>query len=295
MLLISGKRYKTHKNGAILISGASTGIGKSAAKNLQNLGYTVYAGVRKQADADNLQKFCKELRPIFLDVTDQKSIQTAVERIERETQKDGIGLVGLINNAGISAGLPVELEQIDQVRRTFDVNVFGTYRLTQACIPLLRKSEGRIIVTGSMAGSVGRPCKNVYTSTAYSLEGFCDTLRLELAKWNISVSLLKPAFVKTSITSKQIGDKLPFLSLKQEDYAKYARYFDSFESKKLRQHSKGCTTEVTDRAFAHAITSPYPKTRYYVAKAKGVDAYWVSWILWILPDRVKDIVMQSSG
>ena len=140
---------------AILITGSSTGIGKACALHLDKLGFKVYAGVRKQADGDNLKKEASEnLTPIILDVTDAESIESTISIIEKET---GGEISGLVNNAGTGISGVVEVTPIEEIRKLMEVNVIGLFAVTKAMIPLLRKGKGRIINIGSSSSLMAFP------------------------------------------------------------------------------------------------------------------------------------------
>ena len=136
---------------SILITGASTGIGEASALRLDRLGHRVYAGIRRDADAEHLRAQGSErLVPIHLDVTDSGQIEAVAKQIAEEAG----ALVGLVNNAGIGKGGPVEFMDLDEWRKQFDVNVFGQVAVTKAMLPLIRRGQGRIVFIGSIGGKV---------------------------------------------------------------------------------------------------------------------------------------------
>ena len=118
--------------------------------------------------------------------------------------------IGLINNAGIGKELPLEVQRIESMQKVFDVNEFGVVSLTQAFVPFLRKSQGRIVNVGSVAGKVVAPMKGTYAASKHALEALNDAMRVELGHWGISVSLIQPAYAKTRIAAKQTGKTPPF-------------------------------------------------------------------------------------
>jgi len=147
----------------ILITGTSTGIGKACALYLDKLGFKVYAGVRKQADGDNLKKEASDrLTPIILDVTDENSISKAANIIEKETVGE---LFGLINNAGIGRGGVLEATPVVEIRNLMEVNVIGLMAVTQVFIPMLRKSKGRIVNIGSTSSLLAFPGASAYSAS----------------------------------------------------------------------------------------------------------------------------------
>ena len=142
--------------GAVLVTGASSGMGKACVLLLDQAGYTVFAGVRKERDAHMLkQAASSRLTPVILDVTDDRTIAEAFQLI-RETV-GAAGLVGLVNNAGVGVTAPMELVPLEEVRRQFDINVIGQVAVIQAFLPLIRAAHGRIINVGSVGGKITIP------------------------------------------------------------------------------------------------------------------------------------------
>src|SRR5512135_1789031 len=176
---------------SLVITGASTGIGRAGALYMARLGWRVFAGVRKQSDAASLRSEGADgLVPVLLDVTDETSIRHAVASV---TEAIGTaGLSGLVNNAGIPYGGPVEHLALDKVRREFEVNFFGVISVTQAFLPLLRRARGRIVNMSSVGGMVSSPFVSPYSSTKFALEALSDSLRMELSPWHMEVAVVQP-------------------------------------------------------------------------------------------------------
>jgi NAD(P)-dependent dehydrogenase (short-subunit alcohol dehydrogenase family) len=266
---------------SVIISGASTGIGRACALHMDKLGWRVFAGVRSQADADSLRKEASAaLRPLFLDVTDAKSIGEAQALVSKAVGAEGV--TGLVNNAGIAYGGPVELLDLDQMRRGFEVNFFGLIAVTQAFLPLLRLGGGRIVNMSSISGMVASPYLSPYSTSKWAMEALSDILRVELHQWNIKVSVVQPGAIDTPIWSKgletanQILEKAP-----SELMRLYIPETDSWKAG-LRPH--GIPAEHVAKAVAHALTSARPKTRYAI----GVQGKLVS-LFRRLPDGVRDL------
>lgn len=183
---------------AVVITGASTGIGKGCALALDKLGARVFAGVRKEADGAALQAEASErLTPVMLDVTDGDQIQAAV-RLVQEGMGDA-GVAGLINNAGIGVGGPLEFIDLDDLRWQMEVNVIGPMAMIRAFMPLIRQGKGRIVNISSIAGRSATPFMGPYSASKHALEALSDPLRVELRLWNIHVSLIEPGAVQTPI------------------------------------------------------------------------------------------------
>lgn len=150
------KEYTVHTAGAVLVSGASSGIGRDAAVRLAAAGYTVFAGVRKSSDAEKLlNSKVPNLLPVMLDVTDHASCAAAIRTVSQHVEDKRVPFVGLVNNAGISRRGIAEFHSLEDARAVFDTNVFGLIDLTQLALPLLRKSRGRIVMISSIAGFFG--------------------------------------------------------------------------------------------------------------------------------------------
>ena len=172
---------------AVLVTGASSGIGRKITEVLAANGYFVYAGARKQHDLDDLNAI-DNVHSLRLDVTIQDEIDAAVETVRAE----GRGLYGLVNNAGVLITGPSAEVGIDKVQWLFDVNVFGVYRVTQAFSPLIIESRGRIVNIGSIAGNIGVAFLGPYSMTKHAIEAYTDALAAEMQKFGVHVSVIAP-------------------------------------------------------------------------------------------------------
>ncbi|MCP4711662.1 MAG: SDR family NAD(P)-dependent oxidoreductase, partial [Planctomycetes bacterium] len=173
------------KDRPIVITGASSGIGKACALYLDKMGFNTYAGVRKQDDGDNLKKESTgKLTPIILDVTDPTSISDVVGTIKKETNGR---VFGLINNAGIGRGGALEVTPTAEIRKVMEVNVIGLMAVTQAFIPLLRPSKGRIVNIGSTSSLLAFPGASAYSASKFAVRAVTDSLRIELNPFGMSV------------------------------------------------------------------------------------------------------------
>lgn len=191
---------------AILISGASTGIGRETTLHLASRGFRVFAGVRREGDGGSLAG-CGRVEPILLDVTDQGSIARAVETVAHVVGAEG--LHGLVNNAGIAVVGPVETLPLAEWRRQFEVNLFGAIALTQAALPLLRQhvamkgpGAARIVQMSSISAHFGHPILAPYSASKAALRSMTEAMRVELRRQGILVSMLEPGPVKSEIWSK---------------------------------------------------------------------------------------------
>jgi NAD(P)-dependent dehydrogenase (short-subunit alcohol dehydrogenase family) len=197
-----------NRNGYVLITGCSSGIGKDCVHELIRLGFSVFAGIRNEADAGMLKREIpsENLYPVIIDVTLPETIKAAKLFIKRAI--GNAGLVALINNAGIAIPGPLEVIDDEMLKQQFDVNVFGVVRICRAFIPLLRKyvasdsTRGRIINISSIAGFLVFPGLGAYSASKYALEAITESLRLELKPWKIHVCSIQPSNIRTPIWDK---------------------------------------------------------------------------------------------
>jgi NADP-dependent 3-hydroxy acid dehydrogenase YdfG len=284
----------THQAGIILVTGASSGIGLSAAIALARKGYTVVAGVRREHDASYIKSVEPSLIPIILDVTKDSHVERSVQTVEQYKERYGLQFVGLVNNAGVSKGLPLEIQPFSFVEQVYGVNTFGLLKVTKEFIPLLRRSKGRIINVGSVAGHLATAGGSTYAGTKHALEAISDSLRRELFHHEVSVSLVEPAFVETAIFGKSMSSNDPVSKLSKEDYSLYQIMFDKREATMEKNIRLASSTSVTDEAITHAMQSLYPHSRYVVANVQGIPAVVLMKLFWLLPDRVADFILHKN-
>jgi NAD(P)-dependent dehydrogenase (short-subunit alcohol dehydrogenase family) len=273
-------------NMSVVITGASTGIGRDCALHLDKIGWRVFAGVRKQADAESLRDAVSgRLAPLILDVTDAESIKAAVELIEDAVSPKGLS--GLVNNAGIGRGGPQEFLDLADVRETFEVNFFGVIAVTRALLPLLRAGQGRIVNMSSISGLVAAPFLSPYSASKFALEALSDALRLELSPWNIHVAIIEPGAIDTPIWTKS-EDILKNLLARAPRQAVdlYGGVFAGLGDR-LKPH--GISPKKVTNAVAHALVSKHPKTRYAI----GAEGQAVR-LARFLPDRLRDAMILSG-
>lgn len=293
------KSYATHENGIILITGASTGIGKHAAEHMaRNHPFVILAGVRKESDAEYIRKLgLANLRPIIIDVAVHDSCVRAVEEIAVMIETENLPLIAVVNNAGIASFIPVEFHKMENARNIFETNVFGVLDLTQLTLPMLRKSAGRIINISSMAGVVSAPKNGVYSASKFALESISDALRNELNQFGISVSVIQPAYVKTTIAATTTASSKKMFaddSVKQEMLSLYAPFYSpKAQAKQAMEIELASEPIVVTVAIEDALVSATPKTRYQVANAVGVPAQVLGWVLWLLSDRLRDLMLMN--
>ncbi len=290
--------FLVHTQGLVVISGASTGIGRSAAEALARdfPGLTVLAGVRREADAASiLATGLVNLRPITLDVADSRSVSLALSQIEAMN----MAVVGLVNNAGVARGpTTLEYHEVDgDARSVFEVNVLGALRLTQALLPLLRASKGRVVFISSIFGALAPPMGGVYSASKFALEALADSLRREAGSMGLSVSVVRPGAVSTpifaSLSNSSIAAAVRKKTLAARTYPHL--HLPADIANEVRIEALAASTDVTDEAIVHAITNPRPRTRYTVANICGVPSVVLQTLAYILPDRWLDAVLAMKG
>jgi len=270
----------------VLITGSSTGIGRASALRLEKEGFQVFAGVRKSSDGDALKNASSgSLIPVILDVTKLESIAKAVETVSEKTNGE---LYGLMNNAGISAGLTVELTPISVLRDVLEVNVIGFFAVTRAFLPLLRKSSGRIVNTASVSGLTALPGMSVYASSKYAVEAISESMRVELRPFGISVSVLEPGVIATGIWKKATAKAVDIISNANPEIFKLYAPLILFYKNNIEKQKYLPPEAVADRVY-HAFTAKKPKYHYVV----GNDAKFLAFIE-SLPERIRDWIIYKS-
>jgi NAD(P)-dependent dehydrogenase (short-subunit alcohol dehydrogenase family) len=276
---------ENHRRGAVLISGASTGIGRACAEHLDGLGFTIFAGVRKQSDADSLRGGSGRTQPLMLDVTDSESIASAMRIVDEASPG---GLAGLVNNAGISVGGPLEFVPLDEWRRQLEVNFIGQVAVTQAALPALRRARGRIVNMTSIGGRLASPFLGPYNASKYALEAVTDALRLELRQFGIEVAAVEPGAVVTPIWEKgRASAEQATANMPAEAMKLYGGGFAAISRFISQAESSGVPPIEVARAVEHALTASRPKTRYVV----GRDAKMRLLLTRLLPTRAMDRVL----
>jgi len=268
------KTYKTHKSGTIFITGISTGIGRDLAKYFSEKGYLIIGTVRKEQDSINAKKIHQNIHPIILDITTQTDIDNAKIFVKKFLSDKKSSLVGLINNAGITARSPLEEYPMNLTRKIFEVNYFGVVSLTQILLPFIRESEGRIINIGSLLGEVSLPFDGHYAATKFALRAYSDCLRRELSPWNIFVGVFEPGYIKTSMSdnSEKVSSELfeKFSQKLKENYDEaFNEKYNTFRRDKLNSlalPSSVCAKNIFDTMW----DNPRPETRILFGDSMSV-------------------------
>jgi NAD(P)-dependent dehydrogenase (short-subunit alcohol dehydrogenase family) len=270
-----------------LITGASTGIGKTTAHRLVGSGWSVLAGVRSPAAGEALaaEAGTDRLTPIQLDITDPAQIAAAAELVAQRTGAGGLD--ALINNAGVAIGGPLEMLALAKLREQMEVNFFGQIAVTQALIPALRKARGRIVLLSSIGGLITTPYMSPYNASKYALEAIGDALRVELSRSHIQVALIEPGSVTTPIWDK--GSALIDGIEVPEELRQFYGHVPKAMEKTLKDTAKrGVPPERVARTIERALTARRMRARYLI----GIDAHVLVWVSRLLPDLVFDRVLR---
>jgi NAD(P)-dependent dehydrogenase (short-subunit alcohol dehydrogenase family) len=276
----------------VVITGVSTGIGHASTKVLIDRGFRVFGSVRRQEDADRVQKeFGEAFVPLLFDVTDEAAVQLAADKVGGDLGTSTLD--GLVNNAGIEVTGPLAHLPVDQFRQQIEVNLVGPLIVTKAFLPLLgsdpaRKGKpGRIVNISSTSGEIAGPFTGAYSASKFGLEGFSDSLRRELILFGIDVIVIRPGAVVTPIWQKAeagVTDRFrgtPFVEA-----------LETFERYSADEATKGLAPEVIGQAVWRALTSPRPKVRTAI-----VPQRFKNWTIpQLIPMRILDkLVAQFFG
>ena len=256
-LLASPQTALADAQKSILVTGASTGIGRHLAESLARDGYHVYAGARKDADLAELDAI-ENITAVKLDVTRQDQVDAAVELV----RKKGTGLYALVNNAGVGAGDTVVETPVDEQTFVYKVNVEGVYRVSQAFAPLIIEAQGRIITTGSIAGTVSAfPGFSAYSGSKHWIEAFTDSFATEMEPLGVTVSVVEPGNYKSNIRRTSVERE--FEQVKAAGGEITDEMKQNYETTAARELAYKEPDEVT-AAFMHALFDDKPLRRYMV-------------------------------
>ncbi len=241
---------------SILVTGASSGIGRNLTEMLAENGYHVYAGARKDVDLAELDAI-DNVTAVRLDVTSQEQIDAAVEMIRAK----GTGLYGLVNNAGVGGGGPVMETSIDDQTFVYKINVEGVYRTTRAFAPLVMESRGRIVTTGSIAGTLSPMSYSAYSGSKHWIESFTDSLAAEMEPHGVAVSVVEPGSYKSKIRRNSASRRLEQVEAAGGEVTEDMK--QQLEATAERELAMKEPDEVSE-AFMHALFDDEPLRRYLV-------------------------------
>jgi NAD(P)-dependent dehydrogenase (short-subunit alcohol dehydrogenase family) len=275
---------------SVLITGASTGIGRATALHLDATGWRVFAGVRKEEDAASLRDAGSErLVPLMLDVTDASQIKAAAEKIGGEA---GTGLDGLVNNAGIAVPGPLETLPVEDFKRQIEVNLTAHVAVTQAMLPAIRTARGRIVFITSIGGLMAFPMFGAYHAAKFGLEAVGDVFRRELRPWGIKVAIIEPGSIATPIWERGDAEVDALAERVGDRHAElYGEASAAFREVARKTGERGIPPERVAVKIEHALSARRPRTRYLV----GADARGQALVARVLPDRLVDWIVARAS
>jgi NAD(P)-dependent dehydrogenase (short-subunit alcohol dehydrogenase family) len=272
-------------NKSVVITGASSGIGRACVSQMSRAGWKIFATVRKTTDQNRLQSEDPNVTAVLMDVQDSSSITAAAEQIS--SQLKGRALDGLVNVAGIGIVAPVEYITAEAMQQIFDINVFGQIAVTQAFVPFIRKARGRIVNIISIGAHIAIPFGGLLNASKSAFGLLNDTLRLELRPFGIRVCAIEPGAIKTPAVDKTLGDIESVISnLPQRGAEQYGEMLKNFGQRAYARESHGSAPDVVALAVLHALTASRPRIRYRVGK----HAQLLGTLPRILPDRALDAI-----
>ncbi len=269
-----------------LITGASRGIGRATAFRLAAAGWNVIGGVRDEEAGESLiQGSAGQITPVVIDITDGGQV-AALDQVLPPN------LDAVVNNAGIVVGGPVEGVPIPEFRRQLEVNLIGHVAVTQAVLPRIRKSRGRIIFVSSLSGWISSPMVGAYSASKFGLEGMADALRIELRPWHIPVVLVEPAQTATDMWHNAMDQMDATVAMMSPDHRRlYAKHIAGQRTGIPKSQKMATPAEGAAAVIEHALTVKRPRARYVVGKgprAMGAVAK-------VVPTRVMDLVLATMG
>ncbi len=272
-------------SGTVVITGASTGIGRAAALRLARAGFSVLAGVRREEDGAALRADDGRIEPVIVDVTDAEQIASLAARV------GGAPLAGLVNNAGIAVAGPLEGVPLDLVRRQYEVNVFGLLAVTQALLDSIRSGHGRIVNIGSIGGRINTPYVGPYSSSKAAVRSLSASLRRELRPWDLHVALVEPGALDTPIWRKgEAGSQEVIDALPDRVRTLYARPLDALLNATRKIAANASSADDAAQAIEHALTAERPKAIYTVGRQARIQGALHS----VLPARAFDALVARA-
>ncbi|NTY59430.1 SDR family oxidoreductase [Mycolicibacterium sphagni] len=263
-----------------IVTGASTGIGAATARELARRGFHVLAGVRRDRDAEAIR--ATGIEPVILDITNPEHIQALATRVR------GRALRALVNNAAVQANVPIEAFALDRWRAMFEVNLFGQIAVTQALLPDLIASEGRVVNISSVGGKVAMAAYGPYAATKFALEAVSDSLRRELSAFGVHVIVVEPGAVRTEMLGRAIA-ATEELVMTPEQRQRYGNLVHAVNEQAISFTKSGMPATAAATVIAKAITAHKPRTRYTVGREAALLT-----VVRFLPDRMLDRILAAA-
>lgn len=273
---------------AVLVTGASSGIGQATVELLAGSGFRVFAGLRRPGPGMPLPEPPAGAEAIELDVTNADNAAAAIAAIDAACPE---GLFALVNNAGIAPPGAVELTDVDELRRVLEVNTLAPLRLIQLCLPLLRRGGGRIVNMSSMNGKLAMPMVGAYSASKFALEALSDTLRVELRPWGVTVSLVRPGQVRTPIFQKA-GEAL--LQRQRAVPPELADGYGKLYARALQFNKRGANAATTPQEVARKVLKILRARRAKPMYLVGGDAWGLELAYLAFHTRVMDWFLAAA-
>lgn len=267
------------------MTGASTGMGASTARELARRGFHVLAGVRRDRDADAVRS--AGIEPVILDITEPKHVKAVAARVAADPRT----LHALVNNAGVQVNAPVEALPMAEWRRVFEVNLFGHIAVTQALLPALLRSRGRVINISSIGGKYAMATYGAYAGAKFALEAVSDSLRREVAPLGVQVVVVEPGGVRTEIAARGIATANDLAArMTPEQDERYGGLVRANNRLMASGTASGLTADAAARVIARAVTARRPRTRY----TAGRDAALIMSLGRLFSDRTVDRILAAN-
>lgn len=267
----------------VLVTGAARGIGRAVVARLSAAGWEVIAGVRTAGHATAMGALAR-VSPMMLDITDDEQVAALPRALPDR-------LDAIVNNAGIAASGPLESMPVARLRRQLEVNVVGQIAVTQAVLPMLRTSRGRIVFISSVNGKVSSPMLGAYAASKFALEAAADALRMELRSWHIGVSVVEPAQTDTDMWDTAQAEVDEFeAAMSTEHRMLYAKHIAGLRKSIPAAQKAAVPADDVAVVVEKALTARRPRARYGVGAAAGLQMAALAH----LPSQVTDVVLRKA-
>lgn len=265
----------------VVVTGASSGIGRATAQRLAADGFHVLASVRNVSDAQKIT--APDIEPVIADITQPETLAVLANRIAADPQRRP--LRAIVNNAGIGINAPVESAPLDEWRRQFEVGVIGQVAVIQALMPALLQSRGRVVNIGSIGGRIASPGFCPYSAAKFAMEAVNDSLRREMAPHGVTVVMITPGGVSTSMTASGVAttDRLAALMTPQQQ-ARHDRLIGAVKRMALDWEKNGARPETAAAVISRAVRARKPRVRYII----GSEAAMLNTLVRFMPERMLD-------
>ena len=269
----------------VVVTGASTGMGAAAARELARRGFHVLAGVRRDRDGDAIR--AAGVEPVILDITESGHVDALAARVAADPRE----LHALVNNAGIQVNGPVEALPMEQWRRVFEVNLFGHIAVIQTLLPALLRSRGRVVNISSIGGRAAMATYGAYAGAKFALEAVSDSLRREVAPLGVHVVVVEPGGVRTEMAARGVATANDLAArMTPEQVERYGGLVRANNALMTSGTASGLTADAAARIIAKAVTSRRPRARY----TAGRDAAMIIPLTRILSDRTLDRILAAN-